>query len=204
MQRSREMLLVLVALAAVAGVAVGVWRWRVAELPAIAPPGAKREQANAPLAPSAEPSAGGVARVAFTLYFPSREYVETGKDSVDRLVAETIMLEPALAAAGNDRLAAALLRALGRGPTSAAALPAIPARIQIRSVQVREGIAELDLARAGLSGSSLEEELLVRSTVQTLTRLPGLHSVMFLVEGRKTDTLMGHVSTAQPLTASDW
>jgi len=145
-----------------------------------------------------------VGRVAFTLYFPSREYVETGNDSVDRLVAESIMLEPALAAAGNDRLAAVLLRALGRGPTSAAAVSAIPPRIQIRGVQVREGIAELDLVRAGLSGSSLEEQLFVRSTVQTLTRLPGLHAVRFLVEGRKTDTLMGHVSTAQPITASDW
>ena len=201
MKHLRDLLVLLVGLA-VAGVAVGCWHRRaVAEQSGDVPPETKHEQARSPIAPSVVPSTGEEGGVAFTLYFPSREYVETGKDSVDRLVAESITLEPALVNAGNDRVATALLQALGRGPTSAAALPVIPARIQIRSVHVRERIAELDLARAGLSGGSLEEQLLVQSIVRTLTQLPELHAVRFLVDGKPTETLMGHVSTAQPLRA---
>lgn len=204
MKRSREVPVLPVALAVAAVVAVGFWYWRAAAgAPDAAPPRANSEPATPAIAPSAVPSAGGASRVAFTLYFANREYVETGKESLDRLVAESILLEPALAAAGNDRLANALLSALGRGPTSASALAVIPARIQIRSIHVREGIAELDLARAGLNGGSLEEQLLVQSIVRTLTQLPGLRGVRFLVEGKKTETLMGHVSIAQPIMASD-
>jgi spore germination protein GerM len=137
------------------------------------------------------------------LYFANREYVETGNDSLERLVAESITIDPALVAGGNDGLATALLQALDRNPRSSAALPVIPARIQIRSVHVREGIAELDLARAGLSGGSLEEQLFVHSIVRTLTQIPEVHAVRFLVEGKPTETLMGHMSTAQPLSTSD-
>lgn len=139
----------------------------------------------------------------FNLYFANREYVETGNDSLERWMAEPISLDADAAAGDNDRLAAALLLALGRGPMSAAALPVIPARIQIRSVHVRRGVAELDLAREGLNGGSLEEQLLVDSIVRTLTQLPDVHAVRFLVEGKPTETLMGHVSTAQPLSTAD-
>lgn len=203
MRRSRDLLVLLVALV-VAGLAVGCWhRGAVAEEPGGVPPETQHEQAGSPSAPSTVPRTGEEGGVAFTLYFPSREYVETGNDSVDRLVAESVTLEPALVAAGDDRVVTALLEALRKGPTSATAVPVIPARIQFRSVRVRERIAELDLARAGLNGGSLEEQLFVQSIVRTLTQLPELHAVRFLVEGKPTETLMGHVSTAQPLTASD-
>lgn len=204
MRRSLKLLVLLLAVAAAVGVAVGVRHWQaVAEEPGAAPPEAKHEPAKPPIAPSAVPGAGGENNVSLTLYFPNRAYVESGNESLERLVTESITFESALAAAGNDRLAAALLQALGRGPTSAAALPAIPERIQLRGVHVRAGIAELDLARAGLSGGSLEERLLVQSIVRTLTQLPEVRAVRFLVEGKPTETLMGHVSTARPLTPTD-
>lgn len=63
--------------------------------------------------------------------------------------AESITLEPALVATENDGVASALLQALRKGPTSAAAVPVIPARIQIRSVHLRDKIAELDLLARG-------------------------------------------------------
>lgn len=196
--------MLLVALAAAAGVAFGFWYWRAdVEAPGAAPAEPKPAHARSPITPPGVPSGGGEGRTAFTLYFPSREYVETGQEGVDRLVAERITLEPALAAAGDDRLATALLEALRKGPTSSAALPVIPARIQMRGVRVREGIAELDFARAGLSGGSLEEQLIVDSIVRTLTQLPELHAVRFIVEGKPAETLMGHVSTAQPIAASE-
>jgi spore germination protein GerM len=194
----------LVALTAAAGVTLGACHQpTVGGQSTKAPAAAKHEPTSPPATPSAGPDAETEARVSFTLYFANREYVETGNDRLDRLVAEPVALEPVTAAGGNDSLAAALLQALGGGPTSAAALPVIPARIQIRSVQVREGVAELDLAREGLSGGSLEEQLFVASIVRTLTQLPEVRAVRFLVEGKPTETLMGHVSTAQPLSTPD-
>lgn len=193
-------------LAALAGVVLGACQQptpAVAREPETAPRPAKHEPSSPPSAPSAVPSGETKDPVAFTLYFASREYVETGNDRLHRWIAEPIALEPDTAAGDDDRLATLLLSALGRGPTSAAALPVIPARIRVRSVHVREGVAELDLAREGLSGGSLEEQFFVDSIVRTLTQLPEVHAVRFLVEGRPTKTLMGHISTAQPLSASD-
>lgn len=43
----------------------------------------------------------------------------------------------------------------------------------------------------------------MQSIVRTLTQLPELHAVRFPWKEKPTETLMGHVSTAQPLTASD-
>lgn len=206
MTRAGVTLLLLTALVVAVGAAIGLWRWRApAEAPTAAPPQAKSDPTESPSVPSAVPVPGAAddARVAFTVYFPSRQYVETGNESLERLVAEPVRLEPALAAAGSDRIAAALLQALRSEPKSAAALPAFPDRVQIRSVHVRSGVAEIDLARVGLSGSSLEEQLFVRSIVRTLTRLPDVNAVRFLVEGKQAETLMGHVSILQPLATFD-
>ncbi len=198
-------LVVVTVVAAVAGVAAGACGGPSAPAESgVAPAPAKHAPAKSSGEAAAARGGGGESRVAFTVYFANREYVETGNDSLDPMLAERVMFEPALATGGSDRLATAALRALANGPTSAAALPVIPERIRIRSVHVREGIAEIDLARAGLSGGSLEEQLFVASIVRTLTQLPDVSAVRFLVEGQPTETLMGHVSTAQPLSASDY
>jgi spore germination protein GerM len=139
--------------------------------------------------------------VRVTLYFPNQRYIETGDESLDELVAEEQRLD--VDAANVDSMALAVLSALEQGPTSSAAAPAIPERMVIRGVQVQGGVARVDLARAGLSGSSLEERLLVNSIVQSLTRLPDVRSVQFLVDGQVTETLMGHVSVKSPVAAPD-
>lgn len=187
---------------ALAGVVGACQQPAVAREPSTAPAATKHQPSSPAPAPAA-PSEETKGPVAFTLYFASREYVETGNDRLHRWLTEPIALDPETAAEDNDHLAAMLLLALGRGPASAHALPVIPARIQVRSVHVREGVAELDLASEGLNGGSLEEQFLVDSIVRTLTQLPEVHAVRFLVEGKPTQTLMGHVSTAQPLSASE-
>jgi spore germination protein GerM len=50
----------------------------------------------------------------------------------------------------------------------------------------------------------LEEILLVEQVVTTLTGLPGLEKVQFLVDGERRDTLMGHVSADEPLGREDF
>jgi spore germination protein GerM len=141
--------------------------------------------------------------VQLTVYFPSRRYVESGDETLPRLVAETVELDVADAGASVDTLARALLAALEAGPKSAAATQAIPERLVIRQVHVRDGVAYVDFSRAGLSGGSLEEALLVKTIVRTLAGVPQVRAVQFLVEGKTPETLMGHVTTTKPISVTN-
>jgi hypothetical protein len=141
--------------------------------------------------------------VQLTVYFPSRRYVESGDESLPQVVAERREFEVADAGAGVDSLATAALAALKAGPKSAAAALAIPERLVVRQVYVRDGIAYVDFSRAGLSGGSLEETLLVKSIVRTLAGVPQVRAVQFLVEGKAPETLMGHVTTTRPISVMD-
>ena len=75
--------------------------------------------------------------------------------------------------------------------------------LQILGVKVDRGVAFVDFARINLSGGSLEEMLLIQGVVKTMTGLPGVKAVQFLIDGKPTDTLMGHLSADKPLTAED-
>lgn len=158
-------------------------------------------------APATGDSAATTARarelVPLTVYFPSRRYVESGDESLPRVVAERVEVEVTDAGADVETLARTALAALAAGPKTAAATLAIPKRLAIRRVHVRDGVAYVDFARDGLSGGSLEETLLVRSIVRTLTGVPRVRAVQFLIEGQAPETLMGHVTTTEPISLVD-
>jgi hypothetical protein len=166
-------------------------------LPATAP-------APAP-APSVSVTAAARQResVQLTVYFPSRRYIESGDETLPQLVAEPFELDVADAGASVDTRVRALLAALEAGPKTAAATRAIPERLVIRHVHVRDGVAYVDFSRAELAGGSLEETLLVKTIVRTLTGVPQVRAVQFLVEGKVPETLMGHVTTTQPISVVD-
>ena len=167
-----------------------------------ATPSAASASATSPSASvSAAPTVPAREVAPLTVYFPSKRYVETGDESLPRLVSERHELDLADAGAGADARARALLSALDTQPKSDAATRAIPERLDIRSVDVRDGVAYVDFSRAGLSGGSLEETLLVEAIVRTLTALPDVRAVQFLVDGKVRETLMGHVTTTKPITA---
>lgn len=150
----------------------------------------------APRAPAAEPRQPAKAEV--TLYFANRAYVQTGDETQPVLREEkrTVTL-------GRGGLAEAAIRALQAGPRSAEASPVIGKNIRVIGVRVNEGVAEVNLARENLSGGSLEEMLLIRGVAATLTGLSGVDAVRFLVDGKPAETLMGHYSADQPITAKD-
>jgi hypothetical protein len=160
--------------------------------------------ATAP-APSVSVTAAARQResVQLTVYFPSRRYVESGDETLPQLVAEPFELDVADAGASVDTRVRALLTALETGPKSATATRAIPERLVIRQVHVRDGVAYVDFSRAGLAGGSLEETLLVKTIVRTLTGVPQVRAVQFLVEGKVPETLMGHVTTTKPISVAD-
>ena len=72
-------------------------------------------------------------------------------------------------------------------------------RVQFNSVEVSGNTAFVDIKGAGLSGSSLEEGLLISQIVNSLIgSFEEVERVQFLVDGETTDTLMGHYDASQP------
>ncbi|MCL1809088.1 MAG: GerMN domain-containing protein [Clostridiales bacterium] len=72
-------------------------------------------------------------------------------------------------------------------------------QVKFKSVKVREGMAFVDMIGKGLSGSSLEEGLLISQIVYSLVgSFEEVERVQFLVDGKTAETLMGHYSVDEP------
>ncbi|HEY8530800.1 MAG TPA: GerMN domain-containing protein [Limnochorda sp.] len=79
----------------------------------------------------------------------------------------------------------------------------IPAGAEVQWVQVRGSLATVSLNQALVDnhpGGSAGELLTVYSMVHTVTQLPGIERVQFLVEGQRVETLAGHLALDRPLT----
>ena len=78
----------------------------------------------------------------------------------------------------------------------------IPKKTKLKSVAVKDGIATVDFSEdlvKNFAGGSTGEEMLVGSIVNTLTEFPEVKSVQILLEGKKVDSLAGHLDTSKPL-----
>ncbi|AFS78085.1 spore germination protein-like protein [Gottschalkia acidurici 9a] len=80
---------------------------------------------------------------------------------------------------------------------------AVNEKIKIKSVTVKDKTANVDISSENLSGGSTEEVFLIDSIVSSLTSLDNIEKVQFLVDGKKVDTLMGHMEVAEPFTKKD-
>jgi len=133
-----------------------------------------------------------------TLYFANKEYVLTGDESLGRLLPEkrTITL-------ANKPLAQAAVEELMKGPEGEGMGTVIPPRIKLIDVEVAEKTAYVNFSGDGMNGGSMEETFLISSVIMTLTELEDIDSVQFLVDGKKTETLMGHFYTMDPMSSDD-
>lgn len=141
------------------------------------------------------PRVGGSTRV--KLYFANREYVRTGDESLPRVLPEERKID-----VQTQPVAEAAIRNLMMEPRSQNLSTAL-ARLRLNGVRVRDGVAYVDFAGAGLSGGSLEERLIIEQVVRTLTELEGVGAVQLLVDGETRETLMGHMYTEKPITRAD-
>lgn len=141
------------------------------------------------------PQAGDLTRV--KLYYANTEYVRTGDESLPRVLPEEREVD-----VSTRPVAEAAVRGLTTPPRSERLGTALE-KLRLNGVHVREGIAYVDFAKAGLNGGSLEERLVVEQVVKTLTELEGIQAVQFLVDGKEPETLMGHIYVQEPLTRGD-
>lgn len=69
-----------------------------------------------------------------------------------------------------------------------------------------EGVATIDLSsdfKKNFGGGSAGEEMTMYSIVNTLTTLPNITSVQFLLDGKKLDGILGNLDTSTPLKRNE-
>lgn len=133
------------------------------------------------------PPEGTGATVPLTLYFTTSEY--------EKLFPETRFV-PA-----SEATAEKALELLLKGPQGKDLVTAVPETVQVRSVKVEEGVAEVNLSEAfewDVGGSNYAI-LAVQAVVHTLTSVPGVRSVQILVEGQKLSSFAGVMDLSKPV-----
>ena len=115
------------------------------------------------------------------------------------LVAEVSQLKP------GPQLMQQALEILANGPRGNELVAVIPKATKVKSVVVRDRMAIVDfsaeLVKRGFGGSATEI-LAVAAIVNTLTEFPDVERVQILVEGKRVDTLFGHIDVYDPLSRS--
>ena len=82
----------------------------------------------------------------------------------------------------------------------------LPKGTTLKSASVKDGVATIDLSpefQKNFGGGSAGEQMTMYSIVNTLTTLPNVHSVQFLLDGKKLDGILGNLDTSLPLTRND-
>lgn len=127
-------------------------------------------------------------KLSVKLYYPD--------DNGMKLIAEERTIETK-----GDKYKAAI-EALLAGTKAKGAITIIPKKAKLKSIEVKNGVATVDFSEdlvKNFTGGSTGEEMLVGSIVNTLTEFPEVKSVQILLEGKKVDSLAGHLDTSEPL-----
>jgi spore germination protein GerM len=82
----------------------------------------------------------------------------------------------------------------------------MPSGTKLKNIVIKDHIAYVDfddkLIKKNVGGSA-SETLLVGAIVNTLTEFPDILHVQILVDGKKIDTISGHMDTSEPLSRSE-
>lgn len=128
-------------------------------------------------------------KIGIKVYYPD--------DNGMKLIAETRTVETT-----QEGKYKAAMESLLSGTKAKGVITIIPKKTKLKSVTVKDGIATVDFSEdlvKNFAGGSTGEEMLVGSIVNTLTEFPEVKSVQILLEGKKVDSLAGHLDTSKPL-----
>ncbi len=101
----------------------------------------------------------------------------------------------------NRSLAELMVAQLIAGPTVAEHNVVLPPETRLLSLEVVDGIAYVNFSeevRTKHWGGSTGETMTIYSVVNTLTQLPEVDKVQFLIEGEKEEVIWGHGYTLEP------
>ena len=122
------------------------------------------------------------------LYFSNREGTQVVGEN--RALAGTITAEK-------------IVRELIKGPEAPHLYPTLPPSTRLLSLLVQGRIAYVDFSREvqdNFLGGTAAELMLVYSVIASLTEMPDIASVQFLLEGQVKESIWGHIDTSVPLT----
>lgn len=105
----------------------------------------------------------------------------------------------------NENPARTAIEALISGSNQPQTAKVFPAGTKLQQISIKDGTAYVDFNKAILKGNggSATELLLVTSVVDTLTEFSTIEKVQFSVDGKKIDTLYGHMDLSEPLSRSE-
>lgn len=92
------------------------------------------------------------------------------------------------------------------GTKKTGVIPVMPEGTKLRGIWIKDHVAYVNFSDKLIknnSGGSAGEVLLVGAIVNTLTEFPEVQKVQLLVEGKKIDTITGHLDTSEPLSRSE-
>lgn len=127
-------------------------------------------------------------KVTFTLYF--------GDQQAMYLVGE----ERTVTKSGNT--AELMVNELIKGPQDKNSVVTIPKETKLLSLEISGGVAYANFSKEIKTnhwGGSAGETMTVYSIVNTLTQLPEIKKVQFLIEGEKQEAIWGHFYTLEPI-----
>ncbi len=106
----------------------------------------------------------------------------------------------------NSHPARTAVELLMAGPKNANLVGVMPPGVKLKNVTVKDHIAYADfddkLIKKNVGGSA-SEILLVGAIVDTLTEFPDIQKVQIMVDGKKIDTINGHLDVSEPLSRSE-
>lgn len=136
-------------------------------------------------------------KVEVTLYYMNQEYIITGNEALEKIipVKKDVMV-------GEKPIEEAIISELLKKPEDSKLSTALE-NLKVLSVETAENTAYINFSSDKLYGGSLQEMGVIAQVVMSLTELPGIEKVQFLVDGSVRETLMGHDIILEPLTRED-
>lgn len=146
-------------------------------------------------APATTPSGTGASTtdhlVKLTLYFPTPD--ADGLASVER----SINIQ-------DQAVIKAIFQELQNPPTGLDKV--IPQGTKLLDASVKDGVATLNLSKEfqkNFSGGSTGEQMILYSIIDSITTLPNVQAVQFLLEGKTEEAILGHLDTTKPLKRNE-
>lgn len=131
------------------------------------------------------------AQIKVTLYFPTPD--ASGLAVVERNVT-----------VNNGEVIKAMFNALNNPPSGLE--QTLPKGTELLSASVKDGVATLNLSKqfkSSFGGGTTGEQMILYSIVNTLTTLPNVQSVQFLLNGEKSVAILGEMDTSTPLKRNE-
>jgi len=125
-----------------------------------------------------------------TLYF--------GNENADKVVSE----KREISISKGENIAKRVFEELLKGPTKEGLQPTIPEGTKLLSVSTKDGICTLNLSSKFVdnhTGGSAGELITLSSIVNSLTELPNIKQVQFLIEGQQREVYL-HAALDEPFS----